>query len=72
MNRFVRGASDDEDATEALEGFKARFPTWMWRNADVLDFVGWLRSFNDSLADRKQGVGFYGIDLYSLFSSSGV
>jgi erythromycin esterase-like protein len=69
VNRFVRGASDDEDAAEALEGFKARFPTWMWRNADVLDFVGWLRSFNDSLADPQQHVGFYGVDLYSLFSS---
>ena len=23
-------------------GFQ-RFPPWMWRNADVLDFVGWLR-----------------------------
>ena len=31
------------DATEALDGFR-RFPQWMWRNADVLDFVGWLRA----------------------------
>jgi erythromycin esterase-like protein len=69
VNRFVRGESDDEDATEALEGFKARFPTWMWRNADVLDFVGWLRNFNDAIADPKQRAGFYGVDLYSLFSS---
>jgi len=41
----------------------------MWRNADVLDFVGWLRSFNDALRDTRQKVGFYGVDLYSLFSS---
>ncbi|HEY0372580.1 MAG TPA: erythromycin esterase family protein [Thermoanaerobaculia bacterium] len=69
VSRFVRGESDDEDATEALEGFRSRFPTWMWRNADVLDFVGWLRSFNESSPDPKQRVGFYGVDLYSLFSS---
>src|SRR5438034_10133608 len=41
VNRFVRGESGDTGATEALSGFR-RFPTWMWRNADVLDFVGWL------------------------------
>src|SRR5207253_9210095 len=42
VNRYVRGTTDDADSEEALSGFK-RFPTWMWRNADVLDFVGWLR-----------------------------
>src|SRR4051794_10707048 len=47
VNRYVRGFADDDDATDALAAFK-RFPQWMWRNADVLDFVGWLRDFNDS------------------------
>src|ERR671934_247549 len=42
INRYVRGVSDDTESVEALANFK-RFPTWMWRNADVLDFVGWLR-----------------------------
>ena len=42
VNRYVRGASEDAEAIDSLAGFK-RFPTWMWRNADVLDFVGWLR-----------------------------
>jgi erythromycin esterase-like protein len=67
VNRYVRAMSDDEDAEQALAGFKAQFPTWMWRNADVLDFVGWLRTVNDARANEK--VGFYGLDLYSLFSS---
>ena len=48
VNRYVRGASGDADAAEALAGFR-RFPAWMWRNADVLDFIGWLRAHNDSL-----------------------
>src|SRR5215472_16333365 len=47
VNRYIRGAGDDKEAVEALAGFQ-RFPTWMWRNADVLDFVGWLRSYNES------------------------
>src|SRR5689334_14848175 len=48
VNRYVRGASSDADAVEALKDFQ-RFPQWMWRNADVLDFVGWLREYNDEL-----------------------
>src|SRR5437764_8300005 len=43
INRYVRGENDDPDAIDALAGFD-RFPAWMWRNADVLDFVGWLRT----------------------------
>ena len=68
VNRFVRGESDDADATEALGGFR-RFPQWMWRNADVLDFVGWLRAHNDAQRDASRRVGFYGLDLYSLHAS---
>ena len=65
INRYVRGMSDDAEAIDALGDFK-RFPTWMWRNADVLDFVGWLREHNETHASK---VGFYGVDLYSLYSS---
>src|SRR5688500_16087156 len=46
VHRYVEGASPDPDAAAALSGFE-RFPAWMWRNADVLDFVGWLREHND-------------------------
>src|SRR5512141_995690 len=68
VNRFVRAASDDADAEAALGGFR-RFPQWMWRNADVLDFVGWLRAFNDARAAGEPEVGFYGLDLYSMHAS---
>src|SRR5438093_6991979 len=46
VNRFVRGAGDDATAIDALADFR-RFPAWMWRNADVLDFVDWLREHNE-------------------------
>lgn len=65
VNRYIRGESDDADAEASLRDFQ-RFPQWMWRNADVLDLVGWLRDYNDH-AVRK--IGFYGLDLYSLHSS---
>ena len=40
----------------------------MWRNTVVRDFVEWLREHNAKLPPVGQ-VGFYGLDLYSLFSS---
>src|SRR5687768_3151708 len=49
VNRYVRGRGGDRDAAAALGGF-IRFPTWMWRNADVLDFVGWLKDYNGASA----------------------
>lgn len=69
VNRYVRGAAEDPEATDALGGFR-RFPSWMWRNADVLDFVGWLRAYNDR-AERVRApkAGFYGLDLYSMYAS---
>jgi erythromycin esterase-like protein len=67
VNRYVRGRSDDADGTAALSGFQ-RFPAWMWRNTEVRDFVEWLREYNASRGTHAQ-VGFYGIDLYSLFTS---
>jgi erythromycin esterase-like protein/predicted phosphoribosyltransferase len=65
LNRWVQGQSDDADAEEALRGFQ-RFPQWMWRNATVLEFAGWLHDRNHSSRDQA---GFYGLDLYSLHQS---
>jgi erythromycin esterase-like protein len=67
VNRYIRGTGNDTTAEEALSDF-SRFPLWMWRNADFLDFVGWLRAHNDELSAHNR-IGFYGIDLYSLHSS---
>jgi erythromycin esterase-like protein len=68
VNRYVRNLSDDASPDEALSGFK-RFPTWMWRNTDMVRFVDWLQNHNESLGIAQRQVGFYGLDLYSLFTS---
>jgi erythromycin esterase-like protein/predicted phosphoribosyltransferase len=68
VDRYVRGRSNDATAGEALRGFE-RFPTWMWRNTVVVDFVGWLRERNDRVGDERAKAGFYGLDLYSLHQS---
>ena len=67
VNRYVRGFDGGSTPADALAGFE-RFPQWMWRNADVLGFVDWLRAYNDARSwDAK--AGFYGLDLYSLYAS---
>ncbi len=67
VNRYVSGRGGDATAEESLRGFE-RFPNWTWRNAVVLDFVGWLRDHNDGLPEPDK-TGFYGLDLYSLYAS---
>jgi len=68
VNRYVKGRSQDRDPNQALSGFR-RFPAWMWRNVDVLNFVEWLRQHNQPLATDELKAGFYGLDLYSLHAS---
>ena len=67
VDRYVRGRSDDPDAQAALSGFE-RFPTWMWRNTVMVEFVEWLREHNRGVPPQRQ-VGFFGMDLYSLYGS---
>jgi erythromycin esterase-like protein len=67
VNRYVRHEGKDASAVEALDDFQ-RFPSWMWRNTDVVAFVEWLREHNEGLPPEEQA-GFYGMDLYALHSS---
>lgn len=68
VNSYVLARSDDRDARESLEGFE-RFPSWMWRNEDVVEFVEWLRSHNQTHVDERFKAGLFGLDLYSLRAS---
>jgi erythromycin esterase-like protein len=68
VNRYVMGQSDDPDATTALADFR-RFPAWMWRNADVVRFVEWLKARNDAHRHPVTKARFFGLDLYSLRAS---
>lgn len=67
INRYVLGESKVDSAKSSLVGFE-RFPTWMWRNTVVEDFIEWLRTHNCRQSNDKK-VRFYGFDLYSLFKS---
>lgn len=66
IDRHVRRRSSGGNA-DAFTPF-TRFPTWMWRNAEVAAFVGWLRDWNAQRPAAGQA-GFFGLDLYSMKAS---
>ncbi|WP_296676833.1 erythromycin esterase family protein [Novosphingobium sp.] len=45
-----------------------RFPTWMWRNEEVLAFADWLNGWNAALPGAER-VSIRGLDVYSLGES---
>jgi erythromycin esterase len=71
INRYVKGYNDHGGtAVEVLKQFK-RWPTWMWANWEIAALMEWLRELNmDRATNRK--VGFYGLDVYSLWESMDV
>jgi protein-L-isoaspartate(D-aspartate) O-methyltransferase len=66
IDHYIHGSSADPFLKS--QPF-SRFPTWMWANQSVLNFICWLRAHNDTVKDPDQQVGFYGLDLYSLYTS---
>jgi protein-L-isoaspartate(D-aspartate) O-methyltransferase len=65
LDRYVRRTSVEPHPEEAFD----RFPTWMWANHEMMEFVDWLKSYNDAVRTPAQRVGIYGLDLYSLHRS---
>jgi erythromycin esterase len=68
VNRYVKGYDGSgKTARDVLHGF-SRWPTWMWANWEVVMLAEWMREHNDRLPN-EQKVGFYGLDVYSLWDS---
>jgi erythromycin esterase len=68
INRFVKGYKDAGDSVrDVLMNFD-RWPTWMWANWEVAALAEWLREYNRLLPGDKK-IGFYGLDVYSLWDS---
>ena len=68
VNRFVRGLADSsQNARDVLHNFE-RWPTWMWANHEVLALICWMREHNGGVPEAER-VGFYGLDVYSLWDS---
>ena len=68
INRFVKGYTDaGSEVLDVLHHFD-RWPTWMWGNWEVAALADWLRQHNSPKAANNK-VGFYGLDVYSLWDS---
>ena len=68
VNHYIKGISDSgKSAYDVLYSFN-RWPTWMWANREIVGLVEWLREYNKNLSEEKR-VGFYGLDVYSLWES---
>lgn len=68
VSRYIKGYPESgESAREVLHAFE-RWPTWMWANEEVVALVNWLREYNDAQPAERR-VGFYGLDVYSLWDS---
>ena len=67
INRYIQNFNGIRSVAQALEDF-TQFPTWMWANVEVIKLITWLRQWNEA-QDRVDQVGFYGLDLYSLYES---
>ena len=64
IDRFVRHREKRAGEETAFD----RFPTWMWRNREVDEFIRWLRGHNQG-RDYPEMACFYGLDLYNLSAS---
>ena len=68
VSRFIKGLDSRGYSTrEVLQGFQ-RWPTWMWANEEIVSLVEWLRHHNAKLPLGHK-IGFYGLDVYSLWDS---
>ncbi|MRH44583.1 erythromycin esterase family protein [Aquibacillus halophilus] len=67
VNRYIKNYSNASSTHEVLKEFK-RWPTWMWANEEIAELIDWLRDYNNE-SDLTQKIGFYGIDVYSLWES---
>jgi len=65
VSRYVQGAPDEAAAGQALDGFGC-FPRWIWRNAETVELLEWLRAFNGTIPEANARVGFFGLDLYRM------
>src|SRR6478736_4988494 len=69
VNRYIKGYTTQyANAEDVLKTF-SRWPSWMWANQEIKELIEWLRDYNNNLPAHQPKVGFYGLDVYSLWES---
>lgn len=64
VDRYVRHRDPEPSRGAAF----SRFPSWMWRNVEILEFADWLRAENGNRPEAGR-IEFRGLDIYSLSGS---
>jgi erythromycin esterase-like protein len=68
VNRYIKGTAPEySSAEDVLKRSFNRWPSWMWANQEIVELIDWLHSYNQTQTGKK--VGFYGLDVYSLWES---
>ncbi|UJH92383.1 erythromycin esterase family protein [Antarcticibacterium sp. 1MA-6-2] len=67
INKWIKEPDDRREIKDVLSEFR-RWPTWMWANWEIAAFATWLRNYNSQIAEKEK-IGFYGLDVYSLWES---
>jgi erythromycin esterase-like protein len=68
VNRYIKGYGEGKETVQQVLNAFRRWPTWMWANEEIVELIDWLKIHNDNRSS-DQKVGFYGIDMYSLWES---
>ncbi len=69
LNRYIKGYDNhDKKPAELLQTTFKRWPTWMWASWEIAALITWLKDHNSTLPANEK-VGFYGLDVYSLWES---
>jgi len=55
-------------AKQALHAHKSQ-GAWLWNNKETLNFLQWLKKYNQQLPEGEQKVSIYGLDIYSFLQS---
>ena len=70
IDYFIHGPGQNPDYKPnfSIKPFSG-YPSWMWANHSVFTFTQWLKDYNQRVNSAEHRVGFYGLDLYNLYSS---
>ena len=62
INNYIQEKNNERlDSKEIVRGQFHRWPTWMWSNEEIPSLIDWIKN--------EKKIGFYGLDVYSLFES---
>lgn len=68
INRYIKGYQTNALGAYDLLHHFSRWPSWMWANLETTELAEWLKQYNEHLLTSDK-VGFYGLDVYSLWES---